>query len=71
MIYTWEELAESQDFEHSQQFIKAEHYIEAKDRVQLAERLMGILWSVANFTDKPELITGTLNEYRKKYPEGI
>ena len=72
MIYhTWEELADSQDFEHGQQFVKAEDYREIRERIKMAEKLMGALWSVANFTDKPTLITGTIGQYREKYPEAI
>ena len=34
MIYRWDDLYESQDFEHDQKFVKAEHWREACDELE-------------------------------------
>lgn len=34
MIYRWDDLCESQDFEHDQKFVKAEHWREACDELE-------------------------------------
>jgi hypothetical protein len=75
VIYTWEDIYESHDFDHGQQFVMLEDKLAAeeilKERIKIAEKAMRVLWSVSNFIDKPTLITETLSEYRKKYPIAI
>lgn len=41
------------------------------ERLKLAEGVMHGLWSVANFSDKPDMITGALRVYRDEHPVAI
>lgn len=65
---TFDEICESQDFNHDQVFVTQEEYNAVTERVKLAEGLMAELWGVANFTSQPYLITSVIGRYREQYP---
>jgi len=68
MSYTWEELAESQDFNHGDRFIELGKYDDLVERVKLAEKCMRNAWSIPTSCGAG-LPQTELYPYRNKYPE--
>lgn len=67
--YTWEEIVESQDFEHGQEFVKAEVADQLAEAIQyyfdMLEEVRGPDWA-----DKPDHVLQKMLKALKNYQEG-
>ena len=68
MSYTWEELAESQDFEHGQRFVKLEDYQTLEEKVNKLTKAVKEGYDIIRSTSYTELEDGAVKMCGNEWP---